>query len=68
MNRNVGGLDRLFRLAVGFASLAILFMIEGSALRWLFGIIAVVGLGTGIVGYCPINALLGLTTSAKTKK
>jgi Inner membrane protein YgaP-like, transmembrane domain len=65
---NVGGLDRLFRLAIGFASLAILFAVEETALRLLLGIVALVGLGTGIVGYCPINRMLGLNTSAKDKK
>jgi len=65
---NVGGLDQLFRLAIGFASLAILFAVEETTLRWLFGIVALVGLGTGLAGYCPINRMLGLNTSTKEKK
>ena len=68
MKKNVGGLDRLFRLAVGFASAAMAYAADDTALRLLLGLVAVIGLGTGVVGYCPINDKLGLNTSTKKEK
>lgn len=68
MKKNVGGLDRLFRLSIGFASAAVAYAIDDTALRLAFGVVAVIGLGTGILGYCPMNGILGLDTSAKRGK
>jgi hypothetical protein len=68
MKKNVGGLDRLFRLAVGFASAAVAYATGDTALRLVFGLVAVIGLGTGVLGYCPINDKLGLNTSMKKGK
>lgn len=68
MKKNVGGLDRLFRVAVGFASAAIAYATGDPALRLLFGLVAAIGLGTGLLGYCPINDKLGLNTSVKKGK
>ncbi len=68
MKKNVGGLDRLFRVAVGFASLAIAFASSDTTLRLVFGLVAAIGLGTGLLGYCPINDKLGLNTSVKKGK
>ncbi|HET6465007.1 MAG TPA: DUF2892 domain-containing protein [Nitrospiria bacterium] len=68
MKKNVGGLDRLFRLAVGFASSAIAYASEDMALRLLFGLVAIIGLGTGFLGYCPINHGLGINTSTQKGK
>ena len=68
MERNVGGVDRLFRFGLGFLSLMIVFAVGDSALRFVFGLVAVVGLGTAILGYCPINAKLGLNTAMKKEK
>lgn len=68
MKKNVGGLDRLFRLSIGFASSAVVFATEDMALRITFGFVAVIGLGTGLLGYCPLNKMLGLDTSTKKDK
>lgn len=68
MKKNVGGLDRLFRLAVGFASAAIVYASEDTVLRLVFGLVAVIGLGTGFLGYCPINHRLGMNTATKKGK
>ncbi len=65
MKKNVGGLDRLFRLGLGVFSLAILFAVEDTILRLVFGIVAIIGLVTGTIGYCPINDKLGMDTTKK---
>jgi Inner membrane protein YgaP-like, transmembrane domain len=68
VKQNVGGLDRLFRLSIGFASSALAFTTEDLVLRITFGFVALIGLGTGLLGYCPINGILGLDTSTKKGK
>jgi len=66
MRLNVGGFDKLLRIVVGLGLLALVFVLQGGA-RW-FGLIGVVPLVTGLVGYCPLYSVLGLSTcSAKTK-
>ncbi len=65
MKKNVGLLDRFFRLGVGFLSLSIAFISKDPFLFILFGIVAVLGMGTGILGYCPINDKFGLDTRKK---
>ena len=64
---NVGGVDKLIRIMVGVAVLSLFFLLQGDA-RWL-GLVGVVPLATGLVGYCPLYSLLGLNTCpAKTKQ
>lgn len=66
MEKNVGGLDRFFRLGIGFLSLAVAVAAEDIVLKLLFGLVALIGLATAITGYCPINAWMGLNTTQKT--
>jgi Inner membrane protein YgaP-like, transmembrane domain len=68
VKKNVGGLDRLFRLSIGFASAAVAYVTDDSALRIVFGIVAAIGLGTALLGYCPMNGMLGRDTSTKKGK
>jgi hypothetical protein len=65
MEKNVGGLDRFFRLGIGFLSLAIVMASEDTVLRLIFGVVALIGLATATTGYCPVNARLGLNTTDK---
>lgn len=60
MRANVGGLDRVLRIALGIAILAMAPVLQGDA-RW-FALIGFVPLVTGLVGWCPIYPLLGLST------
>ena len=67
MNINVGGVDKLIRIILGVGLLSLFFLLQGDT-RWL-GLLGVVPLATGLVGYCPLYALLGLNTClAKTKQ
>jgi len=63
MKANVGGLEKPARIIIGLGVLSLIFFLEGNA-RW-WGLIGLVPLVTGLVGYCPVNALLGFNTTRK---
>ena len=66
MKANVGAVDKVARIIIGFALLSLVFVLEGN-LRWL-GLVGIVPLATGLIGYCPLYSLLGLSTcTAKTR-
>ena len=66
MNVNVGGADKLVRIIVGVGVLSLFFLLKGDAR--LLGLIGIVPLATGVVGYCPLYSILGLNTCpTKTK-
>lgn len=58
MNKNVGSLDRMLRIAVGLGLISLVFV--GPQTPW--GWIGVVPLLTALVGYCPAYSLFGLRT------
>ncbi|MCV6601088.1 MAG: DUF2892 domain-containing protein [Cohaesibacter sp.] len=58
MVANVGGLDRILRIAVGLILIALVFV--GPQTPW--GWIGVVPLATGLFKFCPFYPLLGLNT------
>jgi hypothetical protein len=66
MKTNVGTLDRGARIAVGIVLLAIVAFVD-SPLRW-WGLIGIVPLLTGLLGYCPLHALFGFDTCPMVKK
>jgi hypothetical protein len=63
MKTNEGGLDRVLRIVVGVALIALTLM--GTIGAW--GWIGVVPLVTGAVGTCPLYSVLGLSTCAVKK-
>lgn len=58
MKSNEGGIDRMLRIVVGLALLGL--MAAGSIGWW--GWLGIVSLATGLIGWCPAYALLGLNT------
>ena len=60
MKRNVGTTEKWVRIIVGIVILSLLIFIP-SGWRWL-GLIGLIPLITGIIGYCPMYALLGIST------
>jgi hypothetical protein len=56
--RNEGLVDRVLRVAVGLFLLSLVFI--GPQTLW--GLIGVVPLLTGLVGYCPAYSLFGFRT------
>jgi hypothetical protein len=60
---NEGPIDRALRVAVGAGALALAFVGPQSAWGWL----GLVPLVTGVVGFCPLYALFGVSTRAAAK-
>lgn len=63
MTQNVGGIDRIIRIVVGLALIAIVFVGPQSPWGW----IGVVPLATGLLGWCPPYALFGISTCPRTQ-
>lgn len=60
MKANVGGIDKILRIAGGVALLAFFALAEGPNRFW--GLIGLVPLATGVMGFCPFYPLIGLNT------
>ncbi len=58
MFKNEGMLDRVVRVVLGLGLLALVFV----GPRTYLGLIGLVPLVTGIVGFCPLYRLVGLRT------
>lgn len=58
MKANVGGMDRVLRIAVGLVLIVLAVLGIGTPWTW----IGVVPLATGAMGWCPLYPLLGLST------
>jgi len=58
MTRNVGAIDRAFRIILGLALISLVFW--GPQTPW--GWIGLVPLLTGLVRWCPLYSLVGLNT------
>jgi len=64
MKANEGSIDRILRVILGLALISIVFV--GPQTPW--GWIGVVPLITGLVGICPLYAILGLNTCPVGKR
>lgn len=58
MKCNVGTVDKVIRIILGLALISLVFV--GPQTPW--GWIGLIPLVTGLVGFCPLYALLGLNT------
>ena len=58
MNKNVGGIDRIVRIVVGLALIAL--AVTNTIGLW--GYIGVVPLATGLIGWCPAYLPFGIKT------
>lgn len=69
MKCNVGGYDMAARLILGVV-LVVVGLTVPMAMAWQVAVyvVAAIALVTGLVRYCPINALFGLNTCSKSKK
>lgn len=63
MKLNEGNVDRTIRVAVGLALIAAVFLAHTTV--WL-GVIGLVLLATGLVGFCPVYRLIGIRTRPAT--
>jgi len=64
---NVGATDRIVRIAVGLALLALYFVMPGFGYRWVFILLGVIALGTGLLKTCPLYTVLGVSTDQQNK-
>ncbi len=60
--KNEGKVDRVLRVLLGLALLALAF--TGPKAAW--GFIGIIPLATGLVGWCPLYRLLGIKTCGGT--
>jgi hypothetical protein len=58
MKANEGTIDRLLRVLVGLAVLSLVFI--GPKTPW--GYLGLVPLVTGVVGWCPLYSILGISS------
>ncbi len=63
MKQNIGGVERIVRGIVGAAILTLAF--SGPHSPWAY--LGSIPLSTGLVGWCPPYALLGISTCKKSK-
>lgn len=66
MKRNVGMVDRAMRIVAGLALLSLIFILEGNA-RW-WGLVGLLPLVTGLVGWCALYVPLGIDTCHATHR
>ncbi len=58
MKLNVGGIDRILRITIG----VVLIALAGTGTVGWWGWLGIVPLATGLIGWCPPYAILGLST------
>jgi hypothetical protein len=58
MKPNEGTIDRVLRVVVGLGVLSLAFV--GPQTPW--GYVGLVPLATGLIGFCPLYAMLGINT------
>jgi hypothetical protein len=63
MKLNVGGIDRILRIVVGLALIALTLFGQIGVWGW----IGLVPLLTGAFGFCPLYTMLGMNTCAMKK-
>ena len=64
MTANIGNTDRVLRDILGVALLAMFLIAESSLLWW--GLLGIVPLATAALGFCPLYAVLGISTRARS--
>lgn len=63
MKRNEGSIDRILRVAIGLGALSL--TVIGPQTPW--GYIGVIPLATGLIGWCPLYQVFGLSTCPLNK-
>jgi len=64
MKKNIGGIDKFIRIVAGIGILSLVFI--GPETKW--GYLGIVPLVTGLIGWCPPYALLGISTCKAGKQ
>lgn len=61
MKANVGGIDRALRIVLGLVLLSL--VVVGPQTLW--GLLGLVPLATGLMRFCPVYPLLGISTCSR---
>jgi hypothetical protein len=64
MKANVGGIDRILRIVLGAALILWAAVLGGPAWAW----IGIVPLATGLIKFCPLYPILGMSTCPACSK
>jgi len=63
LHLNVGTIDRIVRIAVGAVLIGLAFAgIPAAPLLWVSAVVGAILLATGLTGFCPLYAVLRLST------
>ncbi|MGR3314494.1 YgaP family membrane protein [Roseovarius indicus] len=62
--QNIGNIERILRVLVGAALILGYFLSDG-AYSWLY-LLGIIPLATGMIGYCPPYAWLGINTCKRS--
>lgn len=62
MTANVGTIDRVLRIVVGLALIAVALGLFGQAYQTVWGWIGLLPLATGLASWCPAYTILGIRT------
>jgi hypothetical protein len=62
MKKNVNNIERVVRVVIGAAIVSLVFVGPQSPWGWL----GLVPIATGLLGWCPPYAMLGISTCKKT--
>nr|WP_315020501.1 DUF2892 domain-containing protein [uncultured Aminipila sp.] len=62
MKHNVGKIEQIFRITIG-----LIIIILGLYYKNWWGIVGILPIITGLIRYCPISDLLGISTYHKKK-
>ncbi len=65
MRKNVGSTDKIIRFIIALGLFSLFFFLEGDAKY--FGLLGIVPLATGMLNYCPLFTVLGISTVEKKK-
>ena len=63
MKKNVGSVERVIRVIAGIAIISLAFV--GPSSPWAY--LGIIPLATGLIGWCPPYALLGISTCKDCK-
>ena len=62
--RNEHGIDRIIRVVIGVALISLVFV----GPQTLLGLIGIVPLATGLIGFCPLYRVLGINTCSLARR
>ena len=62
MLNNVGTVDKIVRMILGILAMVGVFLVSGTVLKVILGIVAILMFFTAITGYCALYRFLGIST------